>query len=75
MAEFVICISNQGYTASLIVGKVYRCLADPKAEAHQMLRILDEDLTEPEGYLYPASLFVALDLPERAKQALRSLHG
>ncbi|RMF26205.1 MAG: hypothetical protein D6759_20025 [Chloroflexi bacterium] len=70
MREFVICINNEGYSASLIVGKVYRRLPDPEAEAHQMLRIVDEDHSEPEGYLYPASLFVPIELPEAARRAL-----
>lgn len=35
-----------------------------------MIRIVDEDLSEPDGYLYPASMFVPVQLPEEAKQAL-----
>jgi len=70
MSEFVICIDNESNPASLIVGKVYRRLHDPDAEAHQMHLILDEDTSEPDGYLYPASMFVPLDLPEAAKKVL-----
>jgi len=70
MSEFVICISNEGNPASLIVGKVYRRLPDPEAEAHNLLRIIDEDLSEPDGYLYPASMFVPVELPEKAKRVL-----
>ncbi len=70
MSEFVICISNEGNPASLIVGKVYRRLPDPEAEAHNLLRIVDEDLSEPDGYLYPASMFVPVELPEKAKRVL-----
>lgn len=70
MSEFVICINNEGNLASLIVGKIYRRLPDPQAEAHQMYRIVDEDLTEPDGYLYPTSIFVPVELPEKAKQVL-----
>lgn len=73
MSEFVICINNESSPASLIVGKVYRRLPDPQAEAHGMIRIVDEDLSEPEGYLYPASMFVPVDLPEEAKRALMAL--
>ncbi|MEJ5251951.1 MAG: hypothetical protein HPY54_05710 [Chthonomonadetes bacterium] len=72
MSEFVLCINNRDNPASLIVGKVYRRLPDPEAEAHHMFRIIDEDLSEPDGYLYPASLFVPIDLPEEAKRALLS---
>ncbi len=73
MNEFVICISNEGNPASLIVGKVYRRLPDPEAEAHEMIRIVDEDLSEPDGYLYPASLFVPVELPEEAKRVLMAI--
>ncbi len=70
MNNFVICINNNSNPASLIVGKVYRTLPDVEAEAHNMLRVVDEDKSEPDGYLYPASLFVPIELPEVAKRAL-----
>lgn len=70
MREFVICIDNASNPASLIVGKVYRVLSDAEAEAHGLTRVLDEDKSESDGYLYPASMFVPVDLPELAKQAL-----
>ncbi len=35
-----------------------------------MLRVVDEDNSEPDGYLYPASMFVPVDLPEAAKRVL-----
>lgn len=70
MSEFVICIDNERNPASLIVGKVYRRLTDPDAESHRMLRVIDEDSSEPEGYLYPASMFAPVELPEEAKQVL-----
>ena len=70
MTDFVICINNDANPASLIVGKVYRRLPDPPAESRNMIRIIDEDTTESDGYLYPASLFVPVELPEEAKQAL-----
>ncbi len=70
MSDFVICINNDSNPASLIVGKVYRTLPDAEAEAHNMLRVVDEDKSEPDGYLYPASMFVPIELPEVAKWAL-----
>ncbi|HXG18369.1 MAG TPA: hypothetical protein VNN62_04775 [Methylomirabilota bacterium] len=69
MKEFKL-LDNKSNSASLIVGKVYRTLSDPEAEAHGMLRVLDEDKSEPDGYLYPASMFTAIELPEAARQAL-----
>jgi len=42
---------------------VYPGLRDPGAESHAMLRILDEP---GEDYLFPASFFVSIDVPEAA---------
>jgi hypothetical protein len=70
MNDFVICINNDSNPASLILGKVYRTLADPEAETHKMLRVIDEDKSEPDGYLYPASMFAPIELPEVARRAL-----
>ena len=70
MSDFVICIDNESNPASLIVGKVYRRLSDPDAESHHMLRVIDEDTTEPDGYLYPLPMFVPVELPEEARQVL-----
>lgn len=70
MSDFVICINNESNPASVILGKVYRRLPDPEAEAHNMLRVIDEDKSEPDGYLYPASMFAAIELPEVAQRAL-----
>lgn len=72
MSDFVICINNDSNSASLILGKVYRRLSDAEAETHAMVRVLDEDKSEPDGYLYPASMFAPIELPEMARQALMS---
>jgi len=57
MSDFVICINNDSNPASLILGKVYRMLPDAEADSKNMLRVVDEDKSEPDGYLYPASMF------------------
>ena len=67
MSEFVICIDNASNPASLVVGKVYRVLSDAEAEACDLIRVLDEDKSEPDGYLYLAFMFVPVNLPEVAK--------
>lgn len=72
MSEFVICIKNDCNPASLIVGKVYRKVPDAGAEAHHMLRIIDEDASEPDGYLYPATMFEPIEVPEAARRVLAS---
>ena len=69
MSEFVICIDSGSHPASLIVGKVYRTLSDADARTRGLLRVLDEDTSEPDGYLYPASMFAPVALPEAAKRA------
>ena len=34
-----------------------------------MLRVIDEDKSEPNGYLYPASIFVPIELQEASEAA------
>lgn len=58
--RFFLCIRNEGYAASLHVGTVYRALNDPEAEAHGMLRLVDES---GEDYLFPANFFRPVDIP------------
>jgi len=66
--RFVVCVRNTGYPASLEVRKIYRALPDRSAEGHGMLRVVDES---GEDYLYPAKFFMALDLPQSLRSALR----
>ncbi len=70
MSDFVICIGSASNPASLILGKVYRRLLDVEAERHNMLHVVDEDTSEPDDYLYPASMFVPVESPESAQRAL-----
>lgn len=70
MSDFVICINNDNNPASLIVGKVYRTLPDSTAEQHKMLRVIDEETSEADGYLYPAAMFAPVELPDVAKRVL-----
>ena len=70
MTQFVICINTESNPASLILGKVYRVLHDEEAERHDMIRVVDEDISEPDGYLYPSIMFTPIDVPEIAQQAL-----
>ncbi len=70
MTKFVICLNNESNPASLIVGKVYQVLPDKEAKAIKMFRIIDEDRSEQDGYLYPMSMFAPINVPEAAKKAL-----
>jgi hypothetical protein len=64
--RFVLCISNDSYEASLEPRKVYRVVDDAKAEARALLRVIDES---GEDYLYPADIFVPVEIPEKAAPA------
>jgi hypothetical protein len=59
--EFAICVDNHDYEVSLEVRKLYEVIADPEAEKHGQIRVIDES---GEDYLYPASAFSRLSLPE-----------
>ena len=75
MSNFVICIHNDDNPASLIVGKIYRSLPDEEAAEYQLVRVLDEDISEPDGYLYPMHLFIPIELPVLAEQALTAAYA
>ncbi len=65
-SHFVICTDNRDYPASLERRKVYRFLHDPEAKKRSLLRVIDES---GEDYLYPATLFVPIDVPKKAESA------
>jgi hypothetical protein len=65
--QFVICIQNEGYPASLELWKVYRVLPDEKAAKHQLVRVVDES---GEDYLYSESYFASINLPQAVEEAL-----
>jgi len=70
MNNFVICINNDSNPASLVLGKVYRLLPDFEAESCNMLRVIDEDLSEMDGYLYPKSMFIEIQIPNDAERII-----
>ena len=72
MNNFVIRINNDSNPVSLMLGKVYPLIPDAEAESHNMLRVIDEDKSELNGYLYPASMFARIELPEVAERAIMS---
>ncbi|UCG71561.1 MAG: hypothetical protein JSV45_09850 [Chromatiales bacterium] len=65
--KFVICIDNAEYPASLERRKIYRVVADPEALSLGQFRVIDES---GEDYLYPASCFVDVDLPDETEAAV-----
>ena len=58
--QFVVCVKNKQYAASLGLGKVYQVVPDDSAAKHKQLRVIDES---GEDYLYSADYFVAVALP------------
>jgi len=62
--RFVLCLGSGTYKASLEPRKVYRVLEDPAAEAKSLLRVIDES---GEDYLFPAGLFVPIEVPGQAE--------
>lgn len=65
--QFVICIKNRDYPASLELRKIYRVVPDDAAAAHKQIRIIDES---GEDYLYPAEYFVSIRLPQAVEKAV-----
>jgi hypothetical protein len=61
--QYVLCLKNRGYSGALEVRKVYRMVSDATAEKRGLLRVIDES---GDDYLYPASFFVAIEVPRKA---------
>lgn len=64
---FVVCVNNTGYPASLELHKIYRVVPDDDAAADGDIRVVDES---GEDYLYPASRFVPIDVPQPVEESL-----
>lgn len=58
--QYVVCVSNRGYAASLVVRRLYPVIDDPGAAERGLMRVIDES---GEDYLYPRRLFAAVGLP------------
>ena len=65
--DFVVCINNEGFSASLEVRKIYQVLPDTDAESKGLLRVVDES---PEDYLFPSAHFIKIELPKSVVDAL-----
>ncbi|MBL8900144.1 MAG: hypothetical protein JNM84_21115 [Planctomycetes bacterium] len=65
--QYFFCLSNDGYEASLEVGKVYPVKSDAASAELELLRVIDES---GEDYLYPRSWFCPIALPLEAQMAL-----
>ena len=65
--QFVVCVSNRGYAASLERRKLYVALCDATAAKHGLVRIIDESDSD---YVYPKALFRSIALPQSVKKAV-----
>jgi hypothetical protein len=64
--QYVVCVGNRGYRASLVVRRLYKRIQDEEAEVRKLIRVIDES---GEDYLYPANLFVSIEVPKAAGKA------
>jgi hypothetical protein len=66
-SQFAVCIDYSEYPVALEIHRIYRVIPDQDAGMDGDLRIVDES---GEDYLYPASYFVLIDVPQQTAQAL-----
>jgi hypothetical protein len=65
--QFAVCINNEGYEASLEMGKLYRVIPDDQAAKHGYIRIVDES---GEDYGYSLKRFFPIEIPIALEKAL-----
>jgi hypothetical protein len=69
---FALCIENVGNEASLILGKVYQIVPDPRVAKDDLVRIIDES---GEDYLFYKDQFVSVDFPSAVKKKILALQN
>ena len=67
LPEFVVCINNSNYSASLELHKIYQTVSDKDATLKGDIRVIDES---GEDYLYPSSCFVPIQVPHSVEESL-----
>lgn len=67
-AQYVVCVKNEDYPASLELRKLYRVISDKNATKSGLLRIVDES---GEDYLYPAEYFLPVKLSRDVERAIQ----
>lgn len=67
--HFALCLNNEGYLASLEVGKLYRVVPDKQAAAEGYIRVVDES---GEDYAFAANRFHLVDLPKDIEETILS---
>ncbi len=67
--QFAICLDNEGYKASLDIGKLYRVIPDDEASAHGYIRVIDES---GEDYAFTSDRFHVVHIPVFVEKILSS---
>ena len=65
--HFALCLNNEGYPASLDVGKLYRVIQDKEAAAEGYIRVVDES---GEDYAFASNRFHVVELPSDIEKTL-----
>ena len=68
--QFALCLKNSGNEASLILGKVYRILPDPRAAKDELVRIVDES---GDDYLFDRAQFAFVEFPQAIRKKILAL--
>lgn len=68
--QFVVCLDNKGFAASLEIGKLYQIIPDKEAEKVGGIRVIDED---GEDYLYDSEMFCLIQVPPIVARTLASI--
>lgn len=65
--EFVVCIDNKGYEASLEFGKIYKVVPNDEAKAEGLICIIDES---GEDYAYALDRFHEIAVSQELETVL-----
>ena len=65
--QFAVCLNNEGYKASLEIGKIYRVIVDEEASANGLIRVVDES---GEDYAFSANRFYPIEVPKPVEEVL-----
>ena len=68
--QFALCLKNAGNEASLVLGKVYPILPDPRAAKDDLVRIVDES---GDDYLFDQAQFAFVDFPQAVTKKILAL--
>ena len=65
--RLAVCLENEGNESSLIPGKIYQVIPDPRAAKDGLLRIVDES---GDDYLFSRTQFALVDFPQAVRRKI-----